>query len=512
MSSKVMAEPLSIDDASVGLRHYLAVLSRRKWIVILVFVLAVAAAGLFTYHQQSKYKAETTIVVGQAGGLVQPQNASAIQPFSATMQELIKSTVVARSVIKALALPLTPEQLLSRVSVSFNPESAALKVGVVDHSPAQAQAIASQLGIVFSGLVKERFGQGAPAIGTTTATPPLTATVWDPAHVIPGKVQPKPVQNLVIAAVLGLSLGLLVAFLRDYFDRTLRTTDEIERAFGMPVIGRIPLVPKKVSDRPNIRWEEGGPYAEAFHSLRASLEYLAVDRPLRRILVTSSVAEEGKTTVCANLAVALAQSGGSVVVLETDLRRPALSSLLGVSSFASGLTNVLVGGAELEETVRRVELPSTGAPNDDDRHLALLPSGPLPPNPSKLLGSAQMRDVVDRLDKVFDSVILDSPPILAVADSVELAKLADGVIVVVRSKQVTRDAAREVRALADRLGIHVVGVVINGVAAHESYGYTAHPPDIRQISVIEPTGEARVPSALRTRTQQTADPAGGRQA
>src|ERR1035437_743370 len=229
-------------ETGVGLRTYLDVIWRRKWTVVLVTALAIGAAAAFTFTQQSKYAAETTIVVGQAGGLVQPQNANAIQPFSATMTELIKSTVVADAVTRQLKLSLSPQSLLSRISVSFNPESAALKVSVIDHDPSQARAIARQIGIVFSDLVTSRFGPTKTTKSQSSANPPLTATVWDPAHVVPGKVQPKPKQNLIIAALLGLSLGLLAAFLRDYFDRSLRGTAAIENAFGIPVIGQIPSI------------------------------------------------------------------------------------------------------------------------------------------------------------------------------------------------------------------------------------------------------------------------------
>lgn len=493
----------------MGLRHYLDVVRRRKWLVLFVFGLAVSAAAVVTVSQQSKYKAQTTIVVGQAGGLVQPQNAGAIQPFSATMKELIKSTVVARGVIAAVPLDMRPEQVLSRMSVSFNPESAALKVSVVDHSPRRAKAIARQIGIVFSGLVNARFGKGSPATATSPAIPPLTATVWDPAHLVPGKVAPKPARNLIIAGALGIVLGLLFAFLRDHFDRTLRTTEEIQEAFGVPVIGQIPTA-RTDRERPLMLWDEDGVFAEAFHNLRANLQYLAVDRPLRRIVVTSPTAEQGKTTVCANLATALAQSGGSAVVMETDLRRPRLASLFGVSPLAPGLTSVLVGSEGLQRTVREITLPSTGTTAGAERRFGFLPSGPLPPNPSELVASAQMRDLVEDLSDSFDTIILDSPPMLLVADAVELAKFADGVIVVIRSKKTTRDEGRDLRALADRLGIHIAGVVVTDVTSRGGYGYDAYQdPDSGRIS--EPAREPAVLSTVAMLTRSATDPVAAEQ-
>jgi tyrosine-protein kinase len=507
-----MTELYELDAGRIGLRHYLDVVWRRRLTVAVIVVLSLAAATVFTLQQQNQYKAETTIVVGQAGGLVQPQNAGAIQPFSATMQELITSTVVAQRVIQALGLnTTTPQSLLGKISVSFNPESAALKVSVIDHSPEAANAIARQIGIAFSALVKERFGQG---VGKSASTPPLSATVWDPAHVIPGKLQPRPKLNLVIAGILGLALGLLAAFLRDYFDRRLRTMDEIEQAFGVPIIGQIPSVRNTGRNKPRMVWDEDGYYTEAFRALRANLQYLGVGRPLRKVLVTSASADQGKTTVCANLAVSLAQSGSSVALLEADLRRPQLGDMFGVPASSPGLTTVLVGKASLSGALSHIGLPRGSTAGDSSQEVAFLPSGPLPPNPSELVGSRQMQQTVDELAEAHDSVIVDSPPMLLVADALELAKLVDGVIIVVRLTHATRDDARELRSLAARLGIQIIGVVVtDGPARLSSHyrSYRAH-DEIQEVdgkppeeTEVQPRPTAQAAPRATTRTTQKSE-------
>ena len=287
---------------------------------------------------------------------------------------------------------------------------------------------------------------------------------------IPGKVEPKPTRNLLVAGILGLVLGLLGAFLRDYFDRTLRTVDEIERAFGVPVIGQIPTVKAANRERSQILWDENGDFAESFRGLRANLQYLAVQWPLRTILVTSPAANQGKTTVCASLATAIVQAGQSVVLIEADLRRPRLADTFGLPRLRPGLTSVLVGNSQLGRATAEIKLPpSLGQAKGQDWAITVLPSGPLPPNPSELVGSPRMRRLVDGLADLYDTVILDSPPLLPVADSLALAKLVDGVIIVVRAKSATRDDARAVRSLADRLGIHLVGVVMTDVPRRDHY-------------------------------------------
>jgi capsular exopolysaccharide synthesis family protein len=273
-----------------------------------------------------------------------------------------------------------------------------------------------------------------------------------------------------VAGILGLVLGLLGAFLRDYFDRTLRTVDEIERAFGVPVIGQIPTVRAGNRERSRILWDENGDFAESFRGLRANLQYLAVQWPLRTILVTSPAANQGKTTVCASLATAIVQAGQSVMLIEADLRRPRLADTFGLPRLRPGLTSVLVGNSQLGRATAEVKLPSSlGQAKGQDWAITVLPSGPLPPNPSELVGSPRMRRLVDGLADLYDTVILDSPPLLPVADSLALAKLVDGVIIVVRAKSATRDDARAVRSLADRLGIHLVGIVMTDVPRRDHY-------------------------------------------
>lgn len=484
-----MTDPSETEHTGIGLRHYLEVVRRRKWIVIGVVALAGIAAGVASALEKPTYRAETKIVVGQGNSLFQPQVASAVQPFTATMSELVKSNVVAGSVIRNLNLQESPETVLNHVSVSINPLSAALKITVVDHEPGRAKQIAEQIGLVFSDLVKQRFGRFTPASDGAPAIPPLTATIWDPAHIDPGKVSPKPVRNVVIAGALGLVLGLLAAFLRDYFDRSIRAREAVEQSFGVPVIAQIPTLPSRERDEPSVLWDEFGEGPEAFRSLRAGLQYLGVKRPLRSILIASASPEQGKTTVTANLAVAIARSGASTVVIEGDLRRPQLHHSFGVDAREPGLTSVLVGSAELESAVVDVEFPETqiGPGPEGEGWVSFLPSGPLPPNPSELLSSLQMKEVLDRLAASFDYVLIDSPPILPVADALELARLVDGVVLVVRRNRTTTDEARELRAMLERLPIHLVGVVLTDAAPVVSYGPYREPvARENEPTVLEP--------------------------
>jgi capsular exopolysaccharide synthesis family protein len=459
------------ETTGIGLRHYFDVLRRRKWLVVAVFTVAVFGALLFSITQSAVYRAQSKILIGQGGGLTQIQVAGSVnQTLTATMSDLLRSNDLAQRVIKQLGLTLSPEQVLAKLTVSINPQTSVIKLAVDDHSQAKARRINAAVGTTFALLVKKRLGRGSPGV------PPVTATIWDPAHVLPTQVSPRPLRNTAIAGALGLILGLLAAFLRDHFDRGLRTREMVEQAFGVPVIGQIPFARLRRKDQRIVFWQGFSDVAEAFRALRANLQYLAVKRPIRTILVTSGAPGQGKTTVAANLALAIARSGATTIVLEGDLRRPRLDDAFDVRAHGPGLTSVLVGAVEVEEAIIDVTTPTPvvtdGVSSEREGRLSILPSGPLPPNPSELLSSLQMTKLLDRLALAYDYVLIDSPPVLAVADALELARIVDGVIIVARRDRATRDEARELRSLVERLGINLLGVVFTDVGpAAGYYGY-----------------------------------------
>jgi capsular exopolysaccharide synthesis family protein len=462
----------AIEGAGPGLGRYLEVTWRRKWIVLGVIMAAIGMAAAASFAVDPVYRAEMKLYVGQGDSLFQVQQANAFQPFTATMADLIESRIVAEGVIEELGLRDSPKALLGKISVSTNPETAVLKVKVDDGDPERAQRIAQTLGTVFGDLVEKSFGN--PEVGVNAdPTPPLTVGVFDPAQASSTPISPRPVRNVALAGVLGLVLGLLAAFLADYFDRTLRNRESVERSFGVPVIGQVPF--QRKPSRPAIDWARFGESAESFRTLRANLQYLSVKRPIRTILLTSASAAQGKTTVSANLAIAIARTGSTAVVVEGDLRRPMLPAAFGVDGVGPGLTGVLIGTSDLSSALIEVPLPvgASGPAGRSDGRVWFLPSGPLPPNPPELLSSTRMSDLLDELKRTYDYVLIDSPPLLPVADGLELARIVDGVILVVRRNRATSDEAHDVRDLVDRLGISLLGAVFTDSTPPASYYYGA---------------------------------------
>jgi capsular exopolysaccharide synthesis family protein len=476
------------EEAGFGLRRYVEVAWRRKLIVFAVILAAIGAAAAASVAVEPVYRAEMKLVVGQGGEvLLDPTQSASIPRFTATMGELVESRVVAERVITNLDLTETSKGLLGKISVSSNPDTAVLDVRVDDGDPERARQIAAEIGRVFPQLVEETFGNRTTTTPTTTTptdqqqqqpvTPPVApvVAVFDPAQASSTPISPRPVRNVVLAGVLGLVLGLLAAFLADYFDRTLRRREDVEQNFQAPVIGQVPF--QRKPSKPAIDWTRFGEGAEAFRTLRANLQYLSVKRPIQTILLTSASAGQGKTTVSANLAIAIARSGSTAVVIEGDLRRPMLPAAFGVDGVGPGLTGVLVGTSDLDSAVIEVPLPvgASGPAGRGEGRVWFLPSGPLPPNPPELLSSERMADLLDEVRTSYDYVIIDSPPLLPVADGLELARIVDGVILVVRRNRTTSDEAREVRDLVDRLGISLLGVVFTDSTPPASYYY-----DVRQ--------------------------------
>lgn len=290
------------------------------------------------------------------------------------------------------------------------------------------------------------------------------ARVLEQALLPSSPFSPQPLRNAILAFVLGSILGVGLAFLVEYLDDSVRTKEDIERASGLPAVGLIPEVAaaRELLDPGVISLEEPtSAAAEAYRTLRTSVQFMGFDKPLRVIQVTSPSAAEGKTTTVANLAVALARAGREVTVVCCDLRRPRLHQLFGLDNEV-GFTSVLLRDATLADALQRVPGLS---------RLTVLTSGPVPPNPAELLSSQRAAEVLAELQGGERLVLVDSPPVLPVTDALVISRAAD-VTLMVCSATGTRkgEAARAVEML-QRVGAPIVGTVLNGVKHSSRYGY-----------------------------------------
>ena len=300
-------------------------------------------------------------------------------------------------------------------------------------------------------------------------------------------ISPRTSLNVMSGAVVGLLLGLALVWLRETLDSSMKTPEDVEKILGVTFLGLLPTIDddekarSKKSRRPNARKEDAGPpelivharphsgIAEAARSIRTNLMFTNPDHPYKKLLVTSAAPAEGKTTVACSIAIALAQSGQRVCIIDCDLRRPRLHRIFGHAG-ESGVTNVLVGDATIDEVARATPV----------ENLWCISSGPTPPNPADLLHSARFRKFLEQAGDKFDRIVIDSPPIVAVTDSAIISTLVDGTVFVLRAFKTTRALARQgMRTLAD-VDAPVVGAVLNAVdlSRHEySYYYYQYKRD-----------------------------------
>ncbi len=318
-------------------------------------------------------------------------------------------------------------------------------------------------------------------------------------------IRPKKVQNIAMGFIGGLALGVMLAFLSEVLDSSVKTSEDIERLISTPTLAAIPMA---VSDRVRRSWlrgrkdaaansntaveltvlkQPGSPLAESYRTLRTSILLSTPGHPPQVLLVTSSQPNEGKSCTSLNLALTLAQRGGRVAIIDADLRKPGVASLLGLAN-GKGLSGVLTGAYHLEVAMQQLE---------DLPNLWVLPAGPRPPNPADLLSSPGMRGVLEELRSRFEHVILDSPPVLLVTDATVLSTLVDGIVVVVESGVTARGAILRARKILESGGGKVLGAVLNKMdSRREGYygspyarGYHAYYLAEEEKSVVKPSSE-----------------------
>jgi capsular exopolysaccharide synthesis family protein len=301
--------------------------------------------------------------------------------------------------------------------------------------------------------------------------------IVDAAEVPKGPVKPRVLLNLAVGVILGLGLGMGLAFFQEYLDDTLKTPDEVEQLVRLPALGVIPLFSpdgtSKASEGKLVsighHSQKGRPLGiqtdpavlEAFRSLRTSILLSANPVP-KIILITSALPGEGKTTMTVNLAAMLASLGSRVAIVDCDMRRPACHRATGVPN-EPGFVQCLTGRVELRDGI----LPVPGVAN-----LSVVPCGPIPPNPAELVSSPLAGELLGRLRAEFEYVILDSPPLLSVADARVLSTVSDAVVLVVRAYETSYEVVRRARSLLYDAGARILGVALNDVDVRKGgYGY-----------------------------------------
>jgi succinoglycan biosynthesis transport protein ExoP len=312
-------------------------------------------------------------------------------------------------------------------------------------------------------------------------------------------ISPQPIQDTLLGAVVGLLLSVGIVLLREQLQDRIHSSEEVERITGLPTLSQLPFDDESASNPTEVAalYRPLSPLSEAVRAMRTSIQYLSLDRPMKVLLVTSAVPGEGKSLVAANLAAVCAQAGYRTTLVSADLRRPGAARFFGVSPSAAGLTNLVVtrvGDDRAAVTTNGSLHPGSSVPTATSRTqstptafietphplLTYLPSGPAPPNPSELLGSKRMLEVLEGLSASADVVVIDTPPLLPVTDAAVLAAKADGVVLVAAMSETRREALKRASAVIRGTRTTVLGTVINKTPkasrSYYRYSYAADPP------------------------------------
>lgn len=449
------------------LRDYLRILYANWALILVCTVLGVGAGVAVTVVAIPQFRAESMLYVSvqtdsqATGDLLQGSNFA--RQSMATFSELVTTESVLEPVVRELGLGITHRQLAERINVSAPAESTLMTISVADEDPARAAQIANEVGAQVRMLVEEDLEapQGADEVS------PVRINMVQSAEAPESPVSPRRRANIALGFLLGAAVGLGLATLRTVLDTRIRSTDDIQRIVDSPILGRIANDPKARQKPLIVHLDPQSPRAEAFRTLRTNVQFLSIDTGPQTFVLSSSGPGEGKTTIAANLALALSEVGLKVALVDCDLRKPRIAEYMGIEG-AVGLTDVLIGRVNIADVVQRW----------GSTQLAVLPAGQIPPNPSELLGSEVMSQVLQELENTMDVVILDAPPVPVVTDAVVIGAKTQGVIFVAAAGMTTKDGLAAAVDSFSTAGVRLRGIVVNrlpskgpGASQHGAYIY-----------------------------------------
>lgn len=440
-----------------------ALVKRRFWTIFFSFIAGVICAGTLLTLQPVRYTASSSGYVrvelpsdliggGSTGSFFQA--AQLASEKAQVYVPVFQSTIVSQGVIDRLNLDTSPGELARGITASHEAGSLIINVNATASTPEDAQKIADAVVLEANEQVRQLEGSRSPVEIVLMASSVFGT---------PEK-SPSTSRYLFIGAVLGVLLGVILALIRDATDKKIRDSGEAAHALGAPSMGEVPLLVTGDSHSgKNLNNQQL--FEESLRKIRTNLRYARLDSELRCILVTSALSGEGKSTISTRLARVMALAGSEVLLIEADLRRPVLRQRFNIPSNRPGLTHLLLGAVSLEETICKTETPG----------LNVMVAGDIPPNPSELLGSQRMSELIAFLSKKY-IVIIDTAPVLPVSDAAALSHATDGVLVVSKYKSTTSVDLNAVGEALRAVDAPILGIVLNKVVNTRAttYTYSSH--------------------------------------
>jgi capsular exopolysaccharide synthesis family protein len=511
--------PHQPQEHSSGLHEYLAVVKRRKWVALATILIVTGAAFALSHLQHAEYRASAEVLLSRnlasaLSNVTDPNQSISPDRLAQTQADLAQVPTVIENTLKAAHVTnMTPGQFAAASSVAAKSDADLLVFRFDSHDPKLAARLATayaQQYILYRkqldtqaltrarSQVKRRLAQLEQSgdrksavyanlverdqqLATLEALQTSNSTLVKAARGA-GQTQPRPTRNTVLGFLLGILLGLALAFLRDALDTRVRSADEVSKTLRLPLLARLPAPPKTLSsaDKLVMIAEPTSPKAEPFRMLRTNLEFVNLKRQARKVIVTSAVEGEGKSTTAANLALALSLAGQHVVLVDLDLRRPYLHRFFGIEG-SHNLAEVALGHVSLDDAIVPVTI-TNGLANGDGAAagngagkatgvLEVLATGPVPPNPGEFSGSPIVGEILEQLSWRAQYVIIDTAPLLSVGDTLALSRSADAMILVARLKRLRKPMLKELGRMLDGLPGEVLGFVVTEAEAEDEYAY-----------------------------------------
>lgn len=442
--------------------HKIGKITKANIISILsLAILGTVLAAAFAFFTPPKYEARTQLYVSASslGGTASElaQGATYSTQIVNSYVDVAKTGIVLEPVINNLKLDLDTKELAERITVTSPQGSVLINVTAQDGDAQKAADIANSIAESLKNVVEEKLE------AKQEAGPKLVSLTTTEKAVPPKNPEsPKPFLDIIIGLILGLIVGFGLALIRDVLDTRVRSLEDVESVTDVPLLGGIIDDPSVEKNPLTMQVKPNSPRAESFRALRTNLQFLNLGGEPKTYVVTSANPGEGKSTTTANLALSLAEAGSRVVLIEADLRLPMIHKYLGVES-GSGLTDLLVGRVERDDVIERWGRTT----------LYFLPAGKVPPNPSELLGSAEMKTLLTSLESDFDYVVVDTPPILSVTDAAVIGRQLSGALLAVGAGITKKHEVESAVAALDQAGVNVQGVIVTRLQQkHASqYGY-----------------------------------------
>lgn len=425
--------------------------------LVLMTLLGGGAAYAWTARQPAVYLANASgyVVIGGAQastGDILAGNAAGGSKADSYLP-LVTGRSVAERAIEETGIDASPAAVAARVGAFVVPNSVVLKVTATGPTPEESRLLADA---VIKATAEE--ANRIEAVGRDPETTSLVQIVPIESALPGAKIAPNPVRSALIGAAAGLLAGYALVFLRQHLDTRIRTVAHVEEAADASVLGVVPTV-KELKGAYPAGMGDLGHAAEAFRRIRTNLRYVSPDRPSRSIVVSSAHPNEGKSTISIVIARALADAGQPTILIDADMRRPTLATAFDQHGHV-GLSQLLSGQIDLDDAIQDTDQPN----------LKLITAGRVPPNPSELLGSHRMRELIDTLSPDH-LVIFDAPPLLPVTDAGLLSGMADGTLLVIAVGRTHKEQVRHTARMIQQAGGHTLGVILNLAPTRGATGY-----------------------------------------